>query len=82
MKRLTDESGQALVITALCMSIFIFGFVALAADVGIMFRAKRMAQTAADGAAVAGASELAFGDRTGVIGGKSSLGAERFFRRK
>jgi hypothetical protein len=61
MKRLTDESGQALVITALCMSIFIFGFVALAADVGILFRAKRMAQTAADGAAVAGASELAFG---------------------
>jgi hypothetical protein len=38
----------------------LFGFAALAADVGIMLREKRMAQTAADGAAVAGASELAF----------------------
>jgi hypothetical protein len=39
----------------------LIGFTALAADVGIMLREKRMAQTAADGAAVAGASELAFG---------------------
>jgi Flp pilus assembly protein TadG len=59
MKRLNDESGQALIITALCMTI-LFGFIALAADAGIMLREKRMAQTAADGAAVAGASELAF----------------------
>jgi Flp pilus assembly protein TadG len=60
MKRLKDESGQALIITALCMTC-LFGFAALAADVGIILREKRMAQTAADGAAVAGASELAFG---------------------
>jgi hypothetical protein len=59
MKRFNDESGQALIITALCMTI-LFGFIALAADTGIMLREKRMAQTAADGAAVAGASELAF----------------------
>jgi Flp pilus assembly protein TadG len=60
MKRLRDESGQALIITALCMTC-LFGFAALATDVGIILREKRMAQTAADGAAVAGASELAFG---------------------
>ena len=60
MKRLKDESGQALIITALCMTC-LFGFAALATDVGIILREKRMAQTAADGAAVAGASELAFG---------------------
>jgi hypothetical protein len=60
MKRLADESGQAMVITVLCMTCLL-GFAALAADVGIMMREKRMAQTAADGAAVAGASELAFG---------------------
>jgi Flp pilus assembly protein TadG len=60
MKRLNDESGQALIITALCMTC-LFGFIALAADAGIMLREKRMAQTAADGAAVAGASELAYG---------------------
>jgi Flp pilus assembly protein TadG len=60
MKRLKDESGQALIITVLCMTC-LFGFVAMAADVGIMLREKRRTQTAADGAAVAGASELAFG---------------------
>jgi Flp pilus assembly protein TadG len=60
MKILTDESGQAMVISVLCMTCLL-GFAALAADVGIMTRDKRMAQTAADGAAVAGASELAFG---------------------
>src|SRR5947208_4682174 len=60
MKRLKDESGQALIITALCMTC-LFGFAALATDVGIMLREKRMTQTAADGAAVAGASELFVG---------------------
>jgi hypothetical protein len=64
MKRLKDEeSGQALIITVLCMTC-LFGFVALAADVGLMLREKRMAQTAADGAAVAGASELRTGNVT------------------
>jgi len=57
MKRLRDESGQALIISALCMTCLI-GFVALAADVGIMLREKRLVQTAADGAAIAGALEL------------------------
>jgi hypothetical protein len=60
MKRLKDESGQALIITALCMTC-LFGFAALATDVGIMLREKRMVQTAADGAAVAGASEMFVG---------------------
>lgn len=59
MKRLADESGQAMVISVLCMTCLL-GFAALAADVGIMTREKRMAQTAADAAAVAGASELAY----------------------
>ncbi len=36
----------------------LLGFVALATDVGIMMRQKRMAQTAADAAAIAGAMEL------------------------
>ena len=59
MKRLGDESGQALIISVLSMTC-IFGFCALAADVGIMLRAKRQAQTAADAAAIAGALELNF----------------------
>jgi hypothetical protein len=57
MKKLKDESGQSLVITALCMTCLL-GFVALAADMGVMMRGKRLVQTAADSAAVAGALEL------------------------
>jgi Flp pilus assembly protein TadG len=43
-----------LVVTALCMTALL-GFVALAVDVGVLFRAKRNIQIAADAAAVAGA---------------------------
>lgn len=57
MKRLRDEDGQALIITALCMTC-LFGFAALAADVGIMLREKRLVQSAADSAAIAGALEV------------------------
>ncbi len=57
MKRLTDESGQAMILSVLCMTC-LFGFVALAADVGIMLREKRLLQIAADSAAIAGALEL------------------------
>jgi hypothetical protein len=60
MKRLKDESGQALIITALCMTC-LFGFVALATDVGLMLREKRLLQIAVDSAAIAGALELHFG---------------------
>ncbi len=58
---LKDESGQAMILTLLCMTILL-GFVGLAADVGLMFRAKRNLQIAADGAAVAAAAELNYGD--------------------
>jgi Flp pilus assembly protein TadG len=57
MKRLNDESGQALIISALCMTC-LFGFIALAVDAGIMLREKRLLQIAADSAAIAGALEL------------------------
>jgi hypothetical protein len=63
MKRLKDESGQALVITALCMTC-LFGFAALATDVGLILREKRLLQIAADSAAVAGAAELNYGNAT------------------
>ena len=58
-RKLADEDGQTLIFTALCMTC-LFGFVALAADAGIMMRQKRMAQTAADAAAIAGALERDF----------------------
>ncbi len=46
--------------SALCMTCLI-GFVALATDVGVLSREKRLAQIAADAAAIAGASEYNYG---------------------
>src|ERR1700730_1775148 len=63
MKRLKDESGQALVISVLSMTC-LFGFAALATDVGFILREKRLLQIAADSAAVAGAAELNYGNAT------------------
>ncbi|MDR3725620.1 MAG: Tad domain-containing protein [Terracidiphilus sp.] len=55
-KKLRDESGNVLVFVALCMTV-LMGFMALAIDVGLMFRAKRGLQIVADAAATAGALE-------------------------
>jgi Flp pilus assembly protein TadG len=61
MKILRDESGQALVMTAVFMGIVMLGFLALALDVGLLFHQKRNAQASADAAALAAAEELAAG---------------------
>jgi Flp pilus assembly protein TadG len=61
--KLKEESGQAMVLTLLCM-ICLLGFVGFAADVGTLFHAKRNLQIAADSAAIAGAAELNYGDMT------------------
>jgi uncharacterized membrane protein len=55
VKRLLDEDGQVLVITLLCMGVLV-GAMGLALDVGILFRARRNMQIAADAAAMAGAT--------------------------
>src|ERR1700735_495423 len=57
MKILRDESGQVMILTVLCVTCLL-GFVAMAVDVGIMLRTKRVLQTAADSAAIAGAAEI------------------------
>lgn len=56
MRILKDETGQALVLTLLSLTILL-GFVGLASDVGVLFYSKRQLQSAADSAALAGASE-------------------------
>lgn len=61
MKILSDERGQVLVMTALCLSL-LMGFTALAVDVGLLLRDKRIMQIAADAGAVNGAAELTPGD--------------------
>ena len=60
---LREESGQALVFMLLCMTC-ILGFVGFATDVGMLLRAKRVVQTAADSGAIAGAAELGQTDLT------------------
>ena len=55
------ESGQTTVVMALFLGTFLFAFVALGVDLEYMFRAKRMAQAAADAAALAAAEEAGNG---------------------
>jgi Flp pilus assembly protein TadG len=62
MKLLKDESGQTLVLMACFMGIIALGFLALAIDVGYFFQQKRMAQAAADAAAIAAAEEIGSGN--------------------
>ncbi len=62
--KIRDESGQTLVLTALLLTV-LMGFMALAIDVGILFRAQRKVRTAADAAAVAATLDyLYFGSST------------------
>ena len=49
---LRDESGQALVVTALVVPIMV-GCIALAVDMGVLYHEKRNLQIAADAAALA-----------------------------
>jgi adhesin HecA-like repeat protein len=60
-----NEEGQTFVIAAFCM-VVMFGFLALALDVGLMFNARHRVQTAADAAAIAGAIELGYHGSTNV----------------
>lgn len=57
MNKRKDESGQTLVVAALSLSLLL-GFVAFAVDFGLMWRDKRILQTAADAGAVNGAAEI------------------------
>ncbi len=57
MKFRSDENGQVLVLTAFCM-LALLGFLALAVDVGMLYREKRIVQTAADAGALAAAAQI------------------------
>jgi hypothetical protein len=52
-----DENGQMLIVAALSIMV-LSGFLALSVDVGLLFRAKRNLQIAADAAATAGALDF------------------------
>lgn len=76
MKR-NPESGQALVFAALAMFVLI-GFAGLAIDMGALRYQKRLQQTAADAAAIAGASNLASAS-LGVKAGAQNAAATNGF---
>jgi hypothetical protein len=59
MKRLTDQKGQALVLSALFLTVML-GMAAVAVDVGSWYHADRKAQAAADAAALAAAQALPY----------------------
>ena len=53
IKRLRDDRGQAVMLTTIGMSMLVAS-VGIATDTGVLFRAKRRLQVAADAAAIAG----------------------------
>lgn len=66
MRITRNENGQALLVTAMSMLV-LMGFLALATDVGFLFHDRREIQTAADGAAAAGALAAMNGATDGEI---------------
>lgn len=60
---LNDTSGHALLIAAVSFSVLL-GFMGLAVDTGVLYRAKRNLQIAADAAAVAGTLDYLYNDST------------------
>ena len=74
MKR-KNEAGNALVITVLALGVLL-GMGGLAIDVGTLRYEKRLQQNAADAAAIAGSSNIAYG---GVTAGAQSASATNGF---
>ncbi|HLW81382.1 MAG TPA: pilus assembly protein TadG-related protein [Candidatus Acidoferrales bacterium] len=74
MKR-NKEAGQALVLTAVAL-VVLMGFAGLAIDMGVLRYEKRLQQTAADAAAIAGANNLAYGGVT--IGAQNAAATNGF----
>jgi Flp pilus assembly protein TadG len=78
MKR-NNESGQALVFTAVAM-VALIGFLGLAVDMGTLRYEKRLQQSAADAAAIAGASNLAASESSsGIEAGAVAAAASNSF---
>jgi len=77
MKKFGDESGQTLIFVALGLSMLL-GFTAFATDIGVLLHQKRLAQTAADSAAIAGAGHLGFGSVAAQAAAQADAAANGF----
>ncbi len=74
VKAFRDERGSTLIVAAICLMVLLVT-TALAVDVGFLWRAKRMMQTAADAGAMNGAAELIAGDwKAGAYAGTALNG--------
>src|SRR5579862_144431 len=76
MKLRNKQSGQVLVSAAVAL-IVMLGFAGLAMDMGLLRYERRLQQTAVDGAAVAGASNLIY--NSGVLSGGQNAAAQNGF---
>src|SRR5437764_14540006 len=74
MKR-KNQSGQALAFTCVAL-VAVLGFAGLGIDMGMLRHQRRLQQTAADAAALAGASNLTYG---GVQAGGGAASAANGF---
>jgi Putative Flp pilus-assembly TadE/G-like len=68
-----NQAGQVLISTTLAMVVLV-GFAGLAVDMGILRYQKRVQQSAADAAAIAGATDLPSNYRTGAMNAAAANG--------
>lgn len=73
--RSKNEDGQAIILVALAMSIFLLGAVGLAIDGSHLYSQRQMAQAAADSAAIAGIMSIFDGTNTA---GSAQFGTTTF----
>ena len=73
-----SEAGQAVVFTAIAM-VALMGFAGLAVDMGLMRYERRAQQTAADGAAIAGADELRYNGGAGATSAAKNAASANAF---
>jgi Flp pilus assembly protein TadG len=65
MKHHRQESGQAIVLVLVALSLFLIGAVGLGIDASQLYAQRQLAQTAADAAAIAGAMSIFSGTNIG-----------------
>lgn len=73
-----SEAGNILLVTALCLTVMM-GFMGLAVDLGMVRYEKRLQQTAADAAAIAGANDLAYQGSGSVTTSATNAATENGF---
>jgi hypothetical protein len=72
-KAQTRESGQATAVLVLFLGTVMLGFMGFALDVGYFFHERRMAQAAADGAALIAAEESGYGNTSNMQGAANAV---------